>query len=68
MSEQPRAAAPSPHELIAEALRRIEAAYPALLFADERATDEAGESFRRAVRIVQFRLRRSIPLPTIQSP
>jgi methylglyoxal synthase len=62
MSAQQHPGEPSPHEVIVEALARIAAAYPALTFADERATEEAGEAFRRAVRIVEYQLRRDIPV------
>jgi predicted ABC-type transport system involved in lysophospholipase L1 biosynthesis ATPase subunit len=68
MSAQQQPGALSPREVIIEALARIETAYPALLFADERATEEAGEAFRRAVRIVEYQLRRDIPAPLTSAP
>jgi hypothetical protein len=65
MSAQQQPGALSPHEVIVEALARIAAAYPALTFADERAADEAAEAFRRALRIIQYQLRRDLPPPAL---
>jgi hypothetical protein len=63
MPEQLRVAEPAPYAEITAALARIEAAYPALLFADERATEEAGEGFRRAVRLIKYQLRGALAAP-----
>lgn len=52
---------PPPHEAIADALARIEAAYPALAFADERAADEAGQYIRQGLRAIRQQLRRARP-------
>jgi transcription elongation GreA/GreB family factor len=68
MAAQQQPGEPSPHEAIVAALARIAAAYPALTFADERATEEAGAAFRRAVRLVEYQLRRAIPAPRTPAP
>jgi hypothetical protein len=68
MPERSHAAERSPQAAITAAQAQIEAAYPALVFADERATDEAGEGFRRALRIIRYQLRRDIPATTILPP
>ena len=60
MSAHQQPGEPLPHVVIVEALARI-AAYPALVFVDERATDEAGDGFRRARRIVRYQPRRVLP-------
>ena len=68
MPDQPPAAARTPHEVIAEALARIAVAYPALVFAGERATEAAAEGFRRAVRLVRYQLRRTLAAPAPPTP